>query len=104
MTKLPRFRISASKDYYESFDVEKKHFHKTLLDALLKGLPIPQSVYPEFEKVFTRIFEGVQLTQNQTISLTNWVLIFTYEYDKRQDRVFACKFSHYCQNNQTSPQ
>lgn len=93
-----------SNSYHREFDVERKEFHSTLLDALLRGLPVFKEIHTKFENVLSSIFDTVQQTKNQRTVLNQWVLGFTYKWDSVQQRVSTCKLSHCCRNNKTSPE
>lgn len=58
----------------------EQDFHATLLAAIMKGLPISQAVYPQFEKVLTGIYESISQVKDESLSLTQWILIFTSEF------------------------
>lgn len=104
INKLLRLRLTSSQNYSQILNVAKEKFHTTLLNILLSGLPVPASVYPQFEKVFKGIFSSIQETQDQTILQNQWILLFTYRWDETQERIFTCKFWHWRRNKKISPE
>ena len=99
-----RLRLTSTQNYSQKFSIAKDKFHTTLLNILLGGLPIPASVYPQFERVFKGIFSSIQETKNQTILQNQWILLFTYRWDETQPKILTCKFWHWRRNKKTSPE